>query len=123
MTASDIIERLKLEPHPEGGWFRETWRAETKDGARERHSDLLSPESRRTLSLAPRRRRRNLALLRRRAAEAVDFRGRSFAERVDPRPRSFQSRSAATDCAAACLAGSGKSWVLHACGLHRLAGF
>lgn len=34
MTASDIIERLKLEPHPEGGWFRETWRAETKDGAR-----------------------------------------------------------------------------------------
>ncbi|WP_375204595.1 cupin domain-containing protein [Hyphococcus sp.] len=34
MTASDVIERLKLEPHPEGGWFRETWRADAKDGAR-----------------------------------------------------------------------------------------
>ena len=26
MTARDIIERLALAPHPEGGWFRETWR-------------------------------------------------------------------------------------------------
>lgn len=26
MTAADIIELLKLEPHPEGGWFRETFR-------------------------------------------------------------------------------------------------
>lgn len=34
MTADDIIERLKLEPHPEGGWFRESWRAEAKDGQR-----------------------------------------------------------------------------------------
>lgn len=23
-----LIQRLGLEPHPEGGWFRETWRAE-----------------------------------------------------------------------------------------------
>jgi predicted cupin superfamily sugar epimerase len=23
----DLIERLELEPHPEGGYFRETWRA------------------------------------------------------------------------------------------------
>jgi predicted cupin superfamily sugar epimerase len=24
----EAIERLELEPHPEGGWFRETWRGE-----------------------------------------------------------------------------------------------
>lgn len=28
LTADQIIERLKLEPHPEGGWFRETFRDE-----------------------------------------------------------------------------------------------
>ena len=27
VSAKDIIDRLGLEPHPEGGWFRETWRA------------------------------------------------------------------------------------------------
>lgn len=27
MTADDIIARLELQPHPEGGHFRETWRA------------------------------------------------------------------------------------------------
>jgi len=26
--ASQIIERLKLSPHPEGGWYRQTWLAE-----------------------------------------------------------------------------------------------
>ena len=25
-TAREIIARLDLEPHPEGGWYRETWR-------------------------------------------------------------------------------------------------
>jgi predicted cupin superfamily sugar epimerase len=35
MTEADrIIERLKLEPHPEGGWFRETLRDRGRDGAR-----------------------------------------------------------------------------------------
>jgi len=29
MTADQIIAHLKLEPHPEGGWFRQTWAAET----------------------------------------------------------------------------------------------
>lgn len=29
-----IIARLGLAPHPEGGWYRETWRAEARDGAR-----------------------------------------------------------------------------------------
>lgn len=32
--ARRIIERLGLEPHPEGGWYRETWRAEAAPGAR-----------------------------------------------------------------------------------------
>ena len=27
-TAAQIIARLGLEPHPEGGWYRQTWRAE-----------------------------------------------------------------------------------------------
>lgn len=26
MTAEDIVRLLKLEPHPEGGWYRETFR-------------------------------------------------------------------------------------------------
>ncbi|MCV2868557.1 cupin domain-containing protein [Defluviimonas sp. WL0002] len=25
MTADDIIQTLDLRPHPEGGWYRETW--------------------------------------------------------------------------------------------------
>ncbi|HVJ02257.1 MAG TPA: cupin domain-containing protein [Sphingomonas sp.] len=33
--ARRIIETLGLAPHPEGGWYRETWRAEAAtDGAR-----------------------------------------------------------------------------------------
>ena len=28
MTADDIIAHLQLAQHPEGGWYRETWRAE-----------------------------------------------------------------------------------------------
>lgn len=27
-SAQTLIEQLRLSPHPEGGWFRETWRAE-----------------------------------------------------------------------------------------------
>lgn len=33
-SAQDIIDRLDLQPHPEGGWFRETWRAPAEDGER-----------------------------------------------------------------------------------------
>lgn len=33
-TAAALIERLCLTPHPEGGWFRETWRAGAADGER-----------------------------------------------------------------------------------------
>lgn len=32
MTAEEIIAKLQLARHPEGGWFRETWRAETPEG-------------------------------------------------------------------------------------------
>ncbi len=28
MTADEIIARLKLQPHPEGGWYRQTWAAD-----------------------------------------------------------------------------------------------
>lgn len=34
MTADDIIAALQLSPHPEGGWYRETWRAEAANGIR-----------------------------------------------------------------------------------------
>ncbi|MEV0896078.1 cupin domain-containing protein [Actinoplanes sp. NPDC049802] len=27
MERSDLVERLGLAPHPEGGWYRETWRS------------------------------------------------------------------------------------------------
>ena len=30
----DIIARLSLRPHPEGGWYAETWRASAGDGGR-----------------------------------------------------------------------------------------
>lgn len=33
-SASAIILKLGLQPHPEGGWYRETWRAETAPGKR-----------------------------------------------------------------------------------------
>lgn len=33
-AAADLIARLGLAPHPEGGWYRETWRAPTGDGQR-----------------------------------------------------------------------------------------
>ncbi|NIJ22204.1 hypothetical protein FHS95_003919 [Sphingomonas naasensis] len=29
-----IIDRLNLSPHPEGGWYRETWRAAAAEGER-----------------------------------------------------------------------------------------
>lgn len=32
--ARAIIDRLGLAPHPEGGWYRETWRADARAGQR-----------------------------------------------------------------------------------------
>ena len=34
MQAEELIEALELAPHPEGGWYRETWRSEAADGGR-----------------------------------------------------------------------------------------
>lgn len=34
LSAADIVRRLKLAPHPEGGHFRETFRDECADGRR-----------------------------------------------------------------------------------------
>ena len=34
MRAAEIIERLGLQPHPEGGWYAETWRGDSADGDR-----------------------------------------------------------------------------------------
>ena len=34
MNAEEIIETLGLEPHPEGGYFAETWRHEPASGGR-----------------------------------------------------------------------------------------
>ena len=34
MTADDIIEKLQLQPHPEGGFYRQTWVADAPDGER-----------------------------------------------------------------------------------------
>ena len=34
MSPSEIIELLELQPHPEGGHFRETWRAAAAPGER-----------------------------------------------------------------------------------------
>jgi predicted cupin superfamily sugar epimerase len=34
LTAQEIITRLSLQPHPEGGWFRETWREPAPDSPR-----------------------------------------------------------------------------------------
>lgn len=41
MAADDLIEALGLAPHPEGGWYRETWRAEAAEGERAAASAVL----------------------------------------------------------------------------------
>ena len=41
MTAEQLIEALGLEPHPEGGWYRETWRATAEQGERAAASAVL----------------------------------------------------------------------------------
>ena len=34
LSAADVIDRLKLQPHPEGGHYAETWRHQPADGER-----------------------------------------------------------------------------------------
>ncbi|OAO03068.1 cupin [Sphingomonadales bacterium EhC05] len=33
-SSKEIIKALGLAPHPEGGWYRETWRADAAEGER-----------------------------------------------------------------------------------------
>lgn len=41
-TAADLIARLCLQPHPEGGWYRETWRSDaTLPGGRAAGTAIL----------------------------------------------------------------------------------
>jgi predicted cupin superfamily sugar epimerase len=40
-AASEIIVRLGLAPHPEGGWYRETWRAPAAPGVRSAGTSIL----------------------------------------------------------------------------------
>src|SRR5580765_8437573 len=39
--ARDLIEHLELAPHPEGGWYRETWRAAPLGAARSAGTAIL----------------------------------------------------------------------------------
>lgn len=41
MTAEQIIARLRLDPHPEGGWYRQTWIAEAPPGQRAAGTAIL----------------------------------------------------------------------------------
>lgn len=41
MAASALIRELDLRPHPEGGWYRETWRAEAPSGERASATAIL----------------------------------------------------------------------------------
>lgn len=38
---NDLIARLELAPHPEGGWYRETWRAAAVGTARAAGTSIL----------------------------------------------------------------------------------
>jgi predicted cupin superfamily sugar epimerase len=40
-TAAQVIESLGLQPHPEGGWYAETWRATAVAGRRPASSAIL----------------------------------------------------------------------------------
>ena len=39
--ARALIEALDLQPHPEGGWYRETWRADAGEGERASATAIL----------------------------------------------------------------------------------
>ncbi|MDO9489494.1 MAG: cupin domain-containing protein [Sphingomonadaceae bacterium] len=40
-VARQLIAKLDLQPHPEGGWYRETWRAATAAGERASATAIL----------------------------------------------------------------------------------
>lgn len=41
MNAADLVKARDLSPHPEGGWYRETWRAHADSGQRAAASAVL----------------------------------------------------------------------------------
>ena len=41
MSRPPVAEALDLEPHPEGGWYRQTWRAENPAGGRALATSIL----------------------------------------------------------------------------------
>src|SRR5581483_3356364 len=41
ISAEQLIQLLHLQPHPEGGWYRETWRAAADDNRRASGSAIL----------------------------------------------------------------------------------
>jgi predicted cupin superfamily sugar epimerase len=41
LTADEVIAHLKLEPHPEGGWYRETFRDESGHEGRPHSTAIL----------------------------------------------------------------------------------
>ncbi len=40
-SAQTLIEQLRLSPHPEGGWYRETWRSDAGPDGRARGTAIL----------------------------------------------------------------------------------
>lgn len=40
-SADALIEQLQLSAHPEGGWFKETWRADTDGSGRSRGTAIV----------------------------------------------------------------------------------
>jgi predicted cupin superfamily sugar epimerase len=40
-SAAELIEQLDFTAHPEGGWYRETWRAEADESGRARGTAIL----------------------------------------------------------------------------------
>lgn len=41
MTAEEVVAALRLAPHPEGGWYRQTWVAEAAPGERPAGTAIL----------------------------------------------------------------------------------
>ena len=71
LTAAEVIALLELTPHPEGGHYRETWRADAPEGTRASGTAIyfLLAEGERS-ALAPGRCGGDLALVRRRGSGA-----------------------------------------------------
>jgi uncharacterized protein len=41
VEATEVIDALGMQAHPEGGWYAETWRADSDEGARPAGSAIL----------------------------------------------------------------------------------